>query len=297
MAKDIFYTKQGCLILLFSLLASSLMSAQSDCFALPKALREVSGLAIAAPDSLWWINDGGNAPVLFLTNAQGQLLKEIPIAGTRNRDWEDLAQGPDGQLFIGDFGNNLNNRRDMRIYLYRPQTRELDSLLFDFADQKAFPPQDYRYSDYDVEAFFYAADSLHLFTKSKMKKSRFYTKHYVLPAQPGHYTAAPRDSLVLKNRVITGAAMSPNGTKVALLSYHLRLWAGFVPVSRTSIFWLDNYLPGQWLKGRVRQQKVRTGLAITLYESIDFLNENEVLIASEWMPLYKAKAKKVKSRD
>jgi iron(III) transport system substrate-binding protein len=41
---------------------------------LPPELREVSGLYYAGPDSLWWHNDSGDAPVLYRSNDQGRVL-------------------------------------------------------------------------------------------------------------------------------------------------------------------------------------------------------------------------------
>ncbi|MCB0597512.1 MAG: hypothetical protein KDD28_25750, partial [Phaeodactylibacter sp.] len=40
---------------------------------LPKELTEASGLYQAAPDSLWWHNDGGHPAELYLTNSRGEL--------------------------------------------------------------------------------------------------------------------------------------------------------------------------------------------------------------------------------
>ena len=79
---------------------------------------ESSGLALASPrGDLWTHGDGGNTTWLYLVTPQGDLLRTHPVRGATNVDWEDLAQDRQrGHLYIGDFGNNTNKRRDLRIY-------------------------------------------------------------------------------------------------------------------------------------------------------------------------------------
>src|SRR5690606_35185269 len=98
------------------------------------------GLYYAGPDSLWWHNDGGDAPNLYLTDGQGKLIRTITLPGISNSDWEDLTVDNQGRIYIGDFGNNLNRRHDLRIYCYNPADDHLDSLSFSYEDQIAFPP-------------------------------------------------------------------------------------------------------------------------------------------------------------
>ncbi len=264
-------------------------------FVLPDELREVSGLYYAGPDSLWWLNDGGDAPRLMLTDGRGKLRKEVMIPGATNEDWEDLTADLAGNLYIGDFGNNLNIRRDLRIYRYHSASGNLDSILLNYPDQSEFPPPPAN-ANFDVEAFFWHGDSLHLFTKNRLVKGNYYAKHYVLPAAPGTYTALLRDSISLKKRVVTGAAISPDGKTVALLSYYFRLQFGFLPITRTTIWYLSEYSDNRYLKGKLQRKNIHKGPVPSQFETIDFIDDRTLLIASERTPVYRQKAKKVKRK-
>ncbi|MCB9291909.1 MAG: hypothetical protein H6559_02075 [Lewinellaceae bacterium] len=77
------------IILYFPLLSQNFPNKKK--YKLPKELTEVSGLYRAAPDSLWWHNDGGHPAELFLTDSRGALLWKTPVPDALNRDWEDLT--------------------------------------------------------------------------------------------------------------------------------------------------------------------------------------------------------------
>ncbi|NUQ26142.1 MAG: hypothetical protein HUU34_19505 [Saprospiraceae bacterium] len=283
------------LLLLLALPTLPLVGQETICrrFILPEELREVSGLYYAGPDSLWWHNDGGDSPRLLLTDNGGKMKKEVMLPAAINEDWEDLTADKSGFLYIGDFGNNLNTRRDLRVYRFHPATGMLDSIRYVYPDQREFPPPAAR-ANFDVEAFFWHNDSLHLFTKNRLVKGDYYAKHYVLPATPGDYTVQLRDSIYLKKRVVTAAAISPDGNTVALLSYYFRLRFGFLPTTRTTLWLLSGYQDGAFLQGKVKEKKIRKGPVPSQFETIDFLDNQSVLIASERTPVYRQKARKVR---
>lgn len=258
---------------------------------LPINLVEVSGLNITSPDNLWWHNDSGDRPRLILTNQKGSVKKEFELP-LKNRDWEDITSDRLGNIYIGDFGNNLNRRQDLCIYIYNPETETVDSILFTYPDQQAFPP-DPAACNFDIEAFLWHHDSLHLFTKNRLLVGDYYTKHYILPAVPGTYVAELKDSIRLDKRVVTAAAISPDGQTVALLSYYFRNILGFIPKTRTSIWLFDNFEGSNFLKGNLHLLKVRKCLVPTQFEALDFIDNQSVLIASERTPLYKQKAKRI----
>lgn len=178
---------------------------------------ESSGLEIAnAEGDLWTHGDGGNTAKLYKVTMQGDRLQELDLAPLTNIDWEDLAQDEDGHIYIGDFGNNQNKRRNLAIYrLGGPKLREVDTIRFEYPDQRQFPPKKIA-RNFDCEAFFFHQDSLHLFTKNRSASK--WVKYYVLPARPGTYTARLVDSMQT-NTWITAADISPDGRTVALLGY------------------------------------------------------------------------------
>ena len=83
---------------------------------LPKFLDEVSGTEyIQSSNLIWMLNDSGNQPKLYAFTKEGKFLREVYVK-TKNNDWEDLASDHLGNLYIGDFGNNDNDRKHLKIY-------------------------------------------------------------------------------------------------------------------------------------------------------------------------------------
>ncbi len=253
-------------------------------FRLPFDLREVSGLAAVTPDSLWWHNDGGNDATIFLTDRSGELLYEKNI-GVRNRDWEDLSCDPEGRLYLGDFGDNRRVRDDLIIYRYDPQTEQVDSFPFQFPNQ----------ARHDTEAFFIHQDTFHLFTKHRISRAKLMTYHYVVPAVGGGQTAVLRDSLALRKRVVTAAAIHPETGAVALLAYYYTKRLGFIPYSAANLYFLRDYPDGHFLKGRIQSRRISFVVA-TQYEAVDFLTDRQLMVASEQTLFIKAKAKRKRTR-
>jgi uncharacterized protein YjiK len=86
---------------------------------LPPQLREVSGIALSArtPGIFWVHND--DSPAIFAIDTTGTIKAQIRVTGFGNRDWEDIAVAPCGNescLFIGDIGDNVQNRKRRTIY-------------------------------------------------------------------------------------------------------------------------------------------------------------------------------------
>lgn len=180
---------------------------------LPVCLNENSGMVKAWQDGFYWThNDSGGSPELYMINAQGQMFDTLKVEGAENIDWEDLAKDNKGNIYVGDFGNNLNNRTNLTIY--KKNYQGTSKITFEYADQD--------FSDtlnriFDCEAFFWHNDSLHLFTKS-WNKGKKITKLYSIPDTEGHYSAQPKAKALFKVPV-TGADISPDGSRFALITY------------------------------------------------------------------------------
>lgn len=256
---------------------------------LPDVLEEVSGAWFPSPDSLWWLNDGGHAPILYCTNRKGQIIDELKIPGIQNRDWEDLTSDDKGNIYIGDFGNNQNKRKDLMIYIVNRYSKQVDSIEFRYADQRAFPPP-FHQRQYDMEAFFYYQDSLHLFSKNKVRQN-YMTRHYVLPAKPGNYVTAPVDSLIIKKRILTAAAISPDGKTVAMVGYNYGKFLGIFPWTKSSVFLFRDFSNNRFLQGKLKRKKAPGCLFPKQYEALDFIDENTLYIGSERLRMFRQKAK------
>lgn len=234
---------------------------------LDSRISESSGLARASDSTFWTHGDGGSPNSLYLFNLKGELLETVPLQ-LPNTDWEDMAQDEQGHLYIGDVGNNFNNRLNLRIYKLQQETRTVtDTIRFRYADQTEFPPPP-RQRHYDLEGFLYHADSLHLFTKSRALRKAV-TRHYTLPTAGGDYNVKPQEALRLKSP-ITAAAMSPAQDQFALLGY-----------GRLYLFGMEN--------GRVGFRGKRSCLPIGKTgqaEAVTYLSPTQLLLTNENGKLY-----------
>lgn len=247
---------------------------------LPVALREVSGMARTPEGHLWLLNDSRNPPELFRYDPCTRQLLEVRTLPVPNRDWEDLTLAPDGTLYIGDFGNNGNHRRDLCIFRYHPQTDALDSIRFTYPDQREFPPTRYAHWNFNCEAMVFWRDSLHLFSKAVFASDGV-VKHYVVPARPGTYVAELRDSLRLPKRVVTGAALSDDGQTLALTSYIGGKRLGIFPYAHATVFFFRSFPDGHFLRGRMESQRLPQFPLARQYESIAPWSEGCWLVANE----------------
>jgi len=183
---------------------------------LPPIANESSGIARTGKGTFWTHNDSGGKPELYEIDSTGKLLSTKVIPNSENTDWEDLTEDENGNIYIGDFGNNGNTRHSLTVYKVPPAGAETEKITFQYADQKQFPPSKDQLN-FDCEAFFYHRDKLYLFSKNRSPKNK-YVKLYELPAQKGNYSITPIDSIEIKTQV-TSADISPDGKTFALLTY------------------------------------------------------------------------------
>jgi len=261
-------------------------------FKLPLIIEEVSGLHYSDSGEFFWLNDSGGEPELYVTDGLGQLKKTIRIEKAKNKDWEELTADDKGNIYIGDFGNNGNKRTGLKIYRYNVQSEKTKTIKFSYPDQKAFPPAPAQ-MNFDMEGFFWMDGELHLFSKNKVMVGNYVTKHYTLSDKGSPQVATLRDSLALKDRVVTAAAISPNKKTVALLAYDYRKRKP-IPYSVASIYFIRNFNGTDFLNGDVYKVKVPKFIVATQYESIDFIDDETVIIASEKTAFIRQKAKRIR---
>lgn len=248
---------------------------------LPIELKEVSGMTRLPNGDLWLLNDSKNPADLFRFDPIAGKLLETRHLPVKNFDWEDLTHDPAGNLYIGDFGNNYNKRQNLRVFRYNPTTGALDSIQFRYPDQKAFPPASVEDWNFNCEAMVYFNDSLHLFSKNSFK-GNFYTKHYVISAKPGgEYVAELRDSIRLKNRVVTGAALSRDSKTFVLTGYIIGKKLGFIPFTRASAMFFTGFTGSRFLKGKQRWKRLPKFLISKQFESITQWENNLWVAANE----------------
>lgn len=170
-----------------------------------RELKEISGWVFVNDSTLVAHNDSGNAPILYVLNLNGSIRHRTTLLGVKNMDMEDITTDDKGHLYIGDFGNNTNMRKDLVIYKVKTaKVLELDevevkSIRFSYPEQASFPPVA---SDmhYDAEAMAYYKDSLYIFTKCRAEPFDGSSLVYCLPTTAGNYKAKKKQTLVIGKR-------------------------------------------------------------------------------------------------
>lgn len=196
---------------------------------LPIVLKESSGIEnLSGSENFWMINDSGNSNELYEITSEGEILKVVEVVNAENEDWEDLATDGQDRLFIGDFGNNNNLRKDLTIYTVPISAINNDKVEatkthFYFEDQNKFPPKKKK-RNFDVEAFVYMDGYFYLFTKNRSSKFDGTTKLYKVLAQYGEQKAELIDSFITckdqSDCLITSATLSRDKKNLVLLTHN-----------------------------------------------------------------------------
>lgn len=205
---------------------------QSDIISLgnlPAELPESSGLILIG-DKVITHNDSGDAPVLYeLDTTSLQVTRTVEIQNESQIDWEDIAQD-DNYIYIGDFGNNNGDRRDLAILrvlkseFLSSTTVNADRIDFAYEDQEIFLTSEQ--TDWDAEALTVQNDSLLILTKQWVNNG---TVAYKLPKTPGQYLAKRKDSYDV-NGLVTGADFNAATNELYLSAYTTFLTPFFVKI-------------------------------------------------------------------
>ncbi|MDH7443992.1 SdiA-regulated domain-containing protein [Aquimarina sp. 2201CG14-23] len=239
---------------------------------LSSSLKEISGIAISTSDkNLYAINDSGNSNTLFRLDLKGNILEELKVPNSENNDWEDLAYDKKGTIYIGDFGNNYNDRKNLAIYEVTgigSDSLKTSKTEFTLEDQKKFPPGK-KNRNFDIEAFIYKNGSFYLFSKNRSSKFDGKTKLYKVKKQSGKQNAILVSSYKTcddpNDCFISGAAISNKGDKIALLTYN-------------KIFVLSDFKNDNLFNSTIKKIKLNH---YSQKEGICFKNDSTLLIVDE----------------
>tara|TARA_B100000519_G_scaffold171998_1_gene158589 strand:- start:3212 stop:4138 length:927 start_codon:yes stop_codon:yes gene_type:complete len=237
------------------------------------AINECSGIAKSNQfEGIYWVhNDSAGGSDLYAINRLGELLAVIPTS-IPNTDWEDITTDNAGNLFIGDFGNFNNIRRNLAIHVLQepdPSTDPSDvahrSFPFAFPDQKEFPP---KRRLFDCEALFWADGSLFLLTKSLgdtytrlYRFARLIEETVNTPQRIGLFDIGPQ---------VTAADASTDGKSLAVLT--------------TRSIWIFDRPKSGWnyLDGPAQFMKIQAGQC----EAISWDGPNSLIVANENRELF-----------
>ena len=199
---------------------------------MPRRLNETSGMVTFDGRTVWIVEDGSNPDQIREVDTTGNLIRAFEVSDAKNIDWEALTRDTEGNIYIGDFGNNQNDRDNLRIYRL-PDPREekgdkipSETIHFTYPDQKDFPPaaEEFRF---DAEALFHSGSYLYILIKNRSRPFDGTARVYRVPDRAGTYVAEAVTQLNLcedrRSCQVTDAALSPNGRRLVLLGYG-NLW-------------------------------------------------------------------------
>ncbi len=186
-----------------------------------RALRESSGLVASRrnPGVLWTHNDAGDGPNLYCVTREAIRCGTWRVTNAEAQDWEDIATGPgpvagERYLYIGDIGDNDDARAEVVVYrLVEPMASPTGAEPTPTAPAEALR---LRYDDgpRDAEALLVHPVSGDVFVVTKDRKDAG-----VYKASSGATVLTRIADLSLGgDEVVTGADISPDGTRVALVT-------------------------------------------------------------------------------
>lgn len=217
-------------------------------FSLPKKLKEVSGITLSEDKkTIWAIEDQGNKNVVYGVDLEGKLVADVLVENAENNDWEEITKDNKGNIYIGDFGNNDNERQNLAILKIDLQnasqktTKVTQTTKFHYEGQTEFPPKKSNWL-YDCEAFVEMNGNFYLFTKNRSKGFDGTFLVFKVPNQAGDFEAKLIGRLKLDGKygdaAITAAAINSKQNQIVLLNHkNIRILSGFTPddFSRTTI--------------------------------------------------------------
>lgn len=229
-------------------------------YSLPNDLKEVSAAEIFEGSTIvWMIEDQGNAAKVYgFDLTQKHPLKIITVENAKNDDWEDLASDLDGNLYIGDFGNNSKKRKEFTIYKLtniENIQNTVEAKVISYTVPKSMEKEDF-------ESFFLYQGHFYIFSKDDKKGTVI-----KVPNRMGNTEATIVSEFNLKGKdeAITSADISNDGTEIILLN-HDKLWK------------LSNFKGDDFFSGTVEKLPFENN---TQKEGLCYLTNNTVIITDE----------------
>ena len=187
------------------------------------------------PGLFWTHNDSGDGPLLYAFDRRGRRRGVWRVAGAKANDWEDVAAGPGPQqglsyLYVGDIGDNDKDRKHIVVYRVAEPAITGDTVVNNSVEPYETTPAEaiqMKYPDgrHDAEALAVSPSTGDLYVITKTRNPTAAAGVYKLAAP---YSAQSLNTLQKIGEVrvpslfpgmITGADISPDGSRVVLCDY------------------------------------------------------------------------------
>jgi len=191
------------------------------------------------PGVFWTLSDSGNKIEIIPMRRDGSLAwgtKGVTITGAKNYDWEALTGDADGNMVVADVGNNISNRRQLNLYLFKepsaqnPEVTEVKTIPFIWPDQKEFPDPDLKH---DCESIFKIRGNIYFLTKHR--RDTFTELWRIDIPQSNVQANLTKVAQFDAKGMVTDASVSPDGKSLAILTYRA-VWVITLPVAGENIF-------------------------------------------------------------
>jgi hypothetical protein len=194
------------------------------------------------PGVFWTLSDSGAKAALIPVRADGSKVftakgyaQGVTLAGATNVDWEALTGDDEGNLIVGDVGNNVSRRKELAFYLCpEPSPDDISvparKVTFAWPDQTAFPDPELAH---DCEAMFFLRGKLYLLTKHR-RDTLTDLWRADLPATGDRATLTKLARFDIGG-MVTDACLSPDRTRLAVLTYR-NVWVFDLPATGEDFF-------------------------------------------------------------
>jgi len=250
----------------------------------PKLVPECSALfpSRRQPGVFWTLSDSGAKPVLVPVRADGSKVftakgyaQGVALAGATNVDWEALAGDDEGNLIVGDVGNNVSRRKELAFYLCAEPAPDAASvpvrkITFAWPDQTAFPDPELAH---DCEAMFLLRGKLYLLTKHR-RDTLTDLWRADLPATGDRATLTKLARFDIGG-MVTDACLSPDRTRLAVLTYR-NVWVFDLPATGEDFF-----------RGRAVQATLSPPVLSFQLEGCAWVDSSNLLLGSEQGDLFR----------
>jgi hypothetical protein len=210
-----------------------------------KLVPECSALWASPSQSgvFWTLSDSGAKPAITPIRADGTMVPlgksfwgAVTLKGATNVDWEAISGDADGNMIVGDVGNNVSRRKELAFYLFKEpapgvtEVTDVRKVTFVWPDQASFPDPEL---SHDCEAMFLLRGKLYLLTKHRRDTLTDLWRADI-PA------AGDRATLTKLARfdvggMVTDACLSPDQKHLAILTYR-NVWVFDVPALGEDFF-------------------------------------------------------------